>query len=254
MPLSKQEALKRIDELIALVEEIRSTVTINDMYDDNYYKAVYGSEDLVISLFGEKERDDFRQKMWNYTPGKLDTYVRSLGKCLVQLQLYKSRIGSQGQSNPAKEDTIAILERLARRLPQIADPLRHRREPKLPLTLDDEYDVQYLLHALLFAFFDDVSAEVVTPPYAGGSSRIDFVLGNEQIGVEVKKTRPGLNERELGDQLAIDIIRYLNYPECKTLVGIVYDPDRHIRNPKRVEKDLSKKINEMLVHVFIAQG
>ena len=63
--------------------------------------------------------------------------------------------------------------------------------------MEDEYDVQGLLHALLHLYFNDIRAEEWTPSYAAGSSRIDFLLKNERIIVETKKTRRGLSEREL---------------------------------------------------------
>lgn len=69
------------------------------------------------------------------------------------------------------------------------------RENRETLKIEDEYDVQDLLHALLLLYFDDVRAE----DYAGKSSRMDFLLKNERVVIEVKKTRLGLADKELGD-------------------------------------------------------
>ncbi len=73
--------------------------------------------------------------------------------------------------------------------------MRCRYENRETLKIEDEYDVQDLLHALLLLYFDDVRAE----DYAGKSSRMDFLLKNERVVIEVKKTRLGLADKELGD-------------------------------------------------------
>ena len=78
-----------------------------------------------------------------------------------------------------------------------------------------------LLHALLLLYFDDVRAEEWTPSYAGKSSRMDFLLKNERVVIEVKKTRQGLADKELGDQLIIDVDRYKVHPDCKRLICFV---------------------------------
>ena len=84
--------------------------------------------------------------------------------------------------------------------------------------MKDEYDVQDLLHALLRIFFKDIRPEEWVPSYAGSSSRMDFLLHQEEIVIEVKMTRDGLKQKELVDQLLIDIARYEKHPGCKTLI------------------------------------
>jgi glucan phosphorylase len=58
----------------------------------------------------------------------------------------------------------------------VARQLRERHNERSTLQIEDEYDVQDLLHALLKINFEDVRAEEVCPSYAGGSSRVDFLL------------------------------------------------------------------------------
>jgi hypothetical protein len=101
-------------------------------------------------------------------------------------------------------------------------------------------------------FFDNIVPEEATPGYAGKSSRIDFLLKAESIGLEVKMTRSGLSGKEIGTQLIEDIARYRKHPDCKTLVCFVYDPEELISNPKGLEDDLSREDNGMLVKVIVA--
>ena len=64
---------------------------------------------------------------------------------------------------------------------------------------------------------------------------------NEKIVIEVKKTRQGLTDRELGDQLIIDVDRYKVHPDCEKLICFVYDPEGRIGNPTGVMNDLNTR-------------
>lgn len=82
--------------------------------------------------------------------------------------------------------------------------------------------------------------------------RVDFLLKQEKIVIEVKKTRETLKDKEIGEQLIIDIKRYSQNQYCETLICFVYDPDRAISNPNGLEKDLSGTHDELEVKVIIA--
>jgi hypothetical protein len=62
-----------------------------------------------------------------------------------------------------------------------------------------------------------------------------------------------LKDKEIGDELTIDIARYKSHQNCKTLVCFVYDPDERIRNPRGLEQDLSGNRDGVEVKVYIAQ-
>jgi hypothetical protein len=148
--------------------------------------------------------------------------------------------------------TLALIENICNRFHAVVRQLRGRYNDRPTLDVSDEYDVQDLLHALFQIYFDDIRPEEYTPTYAGGRSRTDFLLKNECILVEVKKTRAGLTARELGEQLLIDIARYSEHPDSKVLICFVYDPDGRIVNARGVEADLEKRSTEMMrVRVLI---
>ena len=100
--------------------------------------------------------------------------------------------------------------------------------------------------------FDDIRPEEWTPSYAGSASRVDFLLKQEKIIIEVKKTRTKLRDREVGEQLIIDIDRYKSHPNCDTLICFVYDPDSLINNPVGLENDLNRKTDELNVITIIS--
>jgi hypothetical protein len=146
-------------------------------------------------------------------------------------------------SPPDTNSSINIVRKICSRLHTVAKQLRdHRRENRNTIIIEDEYDVQDLLHALLKIFYDDIRPEEWTPSYAGGSSRMDFLIKNEKIVIEVKKTREGLKGKQIADQLFVDIERYKkSHRGCEYLFCFVYDPENLIQNPIGLEKDINEK-------------
>lgn len=140
---------------------------------------------------------------------------------------------------------------LLRRFHLVARQLRARYSSRETISIDDEYDVQDLLHALLRIDFDDVRPEEWTPSYAGKSSRMDFLLKAEKIVIETKMARKGLIDKDVGDQLIVDVARYKEHPDCNTLVCFVYDPDGYIRNHVGLCNDLQKNTKEIKVIVLV---
>lgn len=137
-----------------------------------------------------------------------------------------------------KKDSSNELSRIFNKFHRIAKQLRSRHDGRETLDVNDEYDVQDLLHALLGLYFDDIRAEEWTPSYAGKSARMDFLLKDEKTVIEVKKTRQNLSDKELGDQLIVDVERYKVHPDCKKLICFVYDPEGRIGNPGGLINDL----------------
>lgn len=133
----------------------------------------------------------------------------------------------------------------------VAVQLRSRHAERATLDINDEYDVQDLMHALLRLYFDDIRPEEWVPSYAGASSRTDFLLPQIDTVIETKRTRAGLNAKAVGEQLIIDIARYKKHPQCRRLVCFVYDPEGRIANPSGIESDLNNGDHGIEVRVSI---
>lgn len=116
--------------------------------------------------------------------------------------------------------------------------LRKRHNGRSSIEVSDEYDVQDLLHAILKLNYDDVRPEEWTPSYSGGCNRIDFLLKEQNIAIEVKMTRKGLKDKELGEQLLIDIAKYQQHENVSKLYCFIYDPQKIVGNPVGLAKDL----------------
>lgn len=148
-------------------------------------------------------------------------------------------------------NALQQLELLLRRFHRVAYQLTQRYDDRRPFLIEDEYDVQDLLHALLLTLFDDIRPEDAVPSLGGKSSRLDFLLKKEKIVVEAKMTRKNLRDGEIGEQLFIDIKCYQAHPDCQMLVCFVYDPGHYLKNPKALESDLNRKHDNLTVRVII---
>jgi len=130
------------------------------------------------------------------------------------------------------------LERLADLLSRVPDYLKMLANSGAPLVVS-ETGLQDLLHPLLLVLYADVRREDFVAQFAGGASRVDFLLKEVGIVLETKMTRPNLGDRKVGEELLIDWSRYRKHPDCAAIFGLIYDPGRYISNPRGLQADLT---------------
>lgn len=145
-----------------------------------------------------------------------------------------------------------FVKRLCQRFHAVARQLRLRGEYRSTLAVEDEFDVQDLLYALLRLQFDDIGMDEWTPSYAEGSSRTTFLLDQNRLAIVVKKTRPGLSTKDLADQFRADADRYRSKHGCSTLLCFVYDPEGRIGNPRGLESDHSTTSAHFTLDILVA--
>lgn len=178
-------------------------------------------------------------------------YINSVETGISILRAAKEEIEQGFALTPSNiTPPTEVIRNICDRFHLIARQLRSRYSERETLDIQDEYDVQDLLHALLHLNFDDIRPEEWTPNNAGKCTRVDFLLKSERIMIEVKKTRKGLGSAEVGSQLIEDIHRYRGHPDCDALICFVYDPDGRITNPRGLENDLTKD-GDFPVRVYI---
>lgn len=155
-------------------------------------------------------------------------------------------------SSPNDIDADLLLSHIFNNFSRFVHQLRRKRHNGRDCFISDEYDVQDLLHALLKLHFDDVRAEDWTPQNSGSNNRIDFLINDNQTAIEVKYAKDSHKDKQIGDELIIDIAKYSKHPNCNSLYCFVYDPDYCIGNPKGLENDLNNKsTDEFKVKVFV---
>ncbi len=94
------------------------------------------------------------------------------------------------QSPQAGSDSVERVKTLCCRFHSVARQLRLRGEYRATLSVEDEFDAQDLLHALLRIQFDNIDTDEWTPSYSSGTPRTTLLLNDSRLAVIVKKTRP----------------------------------------------------------------
>jgi hypothetical protein len=188
----------------------------------------------------------------DWAKARTDGMASSLKKLALILSqdvelFWKDPIAKKPSPPPPLHTVVRVCDRFS----SVATRFKARRKGRNALVVRDEYDVQYILAALLAVHFDDIRTEEPGGSVAGSSSRVDVLLKRERLLVEIKMTRDGLGEKELGKQLIVDIRQYEAHAECNTLVIFVYDPDRRIVNPTALVADLEATQSRLNIRVLV---
>ena len=248
---TKEQMLETLRSLLSESDNVKSTIRSNEfgswissgVFEGWRTKILYSlqnsnleaSETInVISKLPPKEVESIES-----VEVQLITLIDLLENDYIQL--------SNGETkNKSQQELNLLFERFFK----VARQLRNRHDNRDTISISDEYDVQDLLHALLLIFYDDVRPEEWTPSYAGGALRMDFLLKEIDTVIEVKKTRPSMTSKDLGEQLIIDIEKYQTHPNCKQLCCFVYDPEGILGNPMGIKNDL-ESTHEGFLKVYI---
>ncbi len=163
-----------------------------------------------------------------------------------------ARSTASAGSAVASADAVGLLRKIGNRFHAVARQLRLRHEGRPTLEVEDEYDAQDVVHALLCLEFDEIRRESWQPGYAGGAAHTYFVAPRDRIVIEVKKTRQGVGAKEVAGQLEHDTLYYWTHPDCQTVFCFVYDPEARVGDPYGLEKTLTKQVDGQRVEVFIS--
>lgn len=168
---------------------------------------------------------------------------------------YSGTTGYFKKNGPVEAEQSAVyrIEQIFNRFGEIALPLQERRSGREPLTMDDEADVQYLLYSLLKLHFDDVRRETHTEQHSSVSPRIDFLVKNATIGIEVKRASETRQAKKLRTELAEDKEQYRLDNNVDTLLVFVYDPEKQIENKAEFEASFEQDTPQMTTKVTVTR-
>lgn len=201
----------------------------------------YGEDSSVFRLYGKFDDQFISGYQKKDFDRQHDNLIGSLKSCY----------GIAPKRNNMNISKNEILKIIFGKFHTFVVQLRRRYNGRSTLDVQDEYDVQDLLHCLLKIYFSDIRKEEWTPSYAGGSSRMDFLLKEEQLVIEVKMSRIGLADKDLGRQLIEDKAKYQAHQDCKRLICFTYDPEGRIVNPKGIQNDLNHESKDFIVEIII---
>ena len=258
--MNRNKAIEIIERQKSYISDLRNSSRAGQ----DFIKWQRDTEIALEKIFGEKSRNVSEFSGISFSPSVFsiplkdaelrNAYNNGMKKSEAILSSMLDEIrdyGIESGPNEFQIDAISVIERICLRFHSVARQLRSRHSNRDTLNIEDEYDVQDLMHALLKINFDDIRPEEWTPSNSGGSSRVDFLLKQEKIVIEIKKTRTSLKPAEIGSQLLVDIARYRQHPDCRLLFCFIYDPEGIIGNPTGFERDLENSGNDLKVRVIV---
>lgn len=250
-----------VEYLSSCIDEIEPLKIEKDEGANNYIHWREKTESIVRNIFGETSAE-YKELYSEFHPqfffGSIGDsyehvdyhkrYVNKLEFLFNKLSGYKTALEMKLSSEKecVNFDSLKEVARICSRFSNVIRSIRKRHSNRKPLTVKDEYDVQYLLRILLSVSFNDIRPEETTPSYAMTSSRIDFLLKDERIAIETKMTRENLADKELSKQLIQDIAQYQTHPDVDSLVCFIFDPEQFIENPLGIINDLESRSDENL--------
>lgn len=154
---------------------------------------------------------------------------------------------------PTKVDILPLIKDICMNFNKFDINIRRRYGNRDTIKINDEHDLQDVIHSILKLFINDIRLEDYVPSYAGGNSRVDFLLPEYSLIIETKMTNSALHDKQVGEQLIIDFERYKQTNGYNHLVCFVYDREANISNPIGLTSDLEKLSDErMRMTVFVS--
>jgi len=219
-------------------------VTISQDDPVNFPRTIQAAFDISIDQRGEKF-------FWPRSGVVLQDMADLYGAILYDLVRLKYIQIPKDVRSDGQNSTLQRVEEILIRFHKVAQQLTHRHDNRQTLIIENEYDVQDLLHALLKSVIDDIRPEPPVSDHAGSTSRADFLLKQLGTVVEAKMASSKLGRKQIGDQLILDIERYGSNPEWAHMLCLVYDPSGYVKNPRGLENDLNRKHGHLEVKVFV---
>ena len=109
--------------------------------------------------------------------------------------------------------------------------IKNRRKGHPEFEINDEYDVQDILYVIVKSFFPNMRDEDPIPKVGGKSTKIDLILREEKILIEVKMIKEkDSNETHFIEDLKVDFESYHKCVWLEKLFCFVYDPFKKTRD------------------------
>ena len=150
------------------------------------------------------------------------------------------------------EDIEGIISKICNNFNRFDVNIKRRHDGRETIKIKDEYDLQDALFSILKLFIEDIRKEDYVPSYGGKNSRVDFLIPSLNLAIETKMTNSNLKDKELGEQLFIDIGRYKGNKKINKLIFFVYDKNEVLINVSGIKNDIENmSTNELEIKVYI---
>lgn len=222
------------DEIVEFVDAIHA-------YDEflEYANEGYSSETALEKISNSKIRE--RVKEYNEWAEADQEYCPA---AFYGGELEALLTGSETERYEFFEDShkgsrLYLLDELVEGVPESATILQDRRGDRPDFEIACEQDFQDLFFALIKPTFPTALSEEPIPQHATKSKKIDFVIPEISLAIELKYVRNERHSKELSDELKVDIESYPKHPDCTRMKAIVWDEERLISDRSNFEGDLT---------------
>lgn len=245
----------------------------------NKIEIVTGAQDICEICELSKLKEAFETWKWNVLEAVKENQTLK-DRCRMQLQVQENCLESDKMQiekyRTCIEKTLAILENAENQsfnvknctaLETIIDNFglyityMFRTKPENKATLceevlekieiNNEYDVQHMMYAVLKALYPTARREV-NQDNGYGANRFDIKIDEIDTVVEIKCTRDDHTEKRLYKELGEDAFFY----KCSNLIIYVYDKKNVIKDVINFKKALSRDVKSAgkQVNVYIEQA
>lgn len=116
------------------------------------------------------------------------------------------------------------------------------------IQIENEYDLQHLLYAVLKPLCADARVEVVEDTGCG-MVRSDIKIPSLNTVVETKCTRTNMNLKKLTEEIEADIVHY----QADYIYFYIYDKEKIIKNRQAFQRTFNRMFDGKQVEVIILQ-
>lgn len=213
-------------------------------YDDVSDSIEYRDDSSIETVIDRSKCERNKIKFYLKDKGSIPAIIRGqdMKKIIMEVNLKLSDYIQEKLTNFKEVPLETPLMKIFNKFHIVAKNLENRYDNRGTIIINDEYDTQDLLNALLQIEFGIIKKEEYNPSFSGKNSRIDFFLRLENIGIEVKKVRDKDHAKNLGEEIIEDKAKYSNNKELTELYFFIYDPNTFLLNREEFIVDLEKNI------------
>ncbi|MDR7244241.1 PD-(D/E)XK nuclease domain-containing protein [Priestia megaterium] len=265
----KIESANNLTSLQKLESDLKAWSVINCSLIESYFSdnSVARKHKKNVDLFKNSDKLKNRYNQVQLKKIELMNLISSESKALQTL-ISEIRAGVYSPPPSDKDSTMPvesrhIVEKICNNFIKFSEHLHkaniHGSSTVTNFELKNEYDVQFYLHGILKMFFNYVIPEEPTPILVKRHAKMDFLLPEYEIIIEVKHIKGvnSLTNSELSDlesQLSDDIIKYSSHEKCKFLYFFIFDPCRNILDYEGFIQHLSfENMNNTEVKTIISR-
>ena len=225
--------MKKLIEKGWEIKEIADRVSLQQEYD-NWCCEI--KKYLKQEGFSEEIQQEMQIKMWYVTNefSKEETRKSIMRAIKAVIECLEENDRAQDRKKVTDRE-IVLLEQILNNFylyyrSMFQNPLHKKAALSMndlkKIRIENEYDLQRMLYALLVPVFPMIRQEVESNNGYSGM-RADLYLQEQDVIIETKCTRGSMNEKKLTEELGADGFHY----QANIIFFFVYDKNNIIKNP-----------------------